>query len=117
MPFASIPDSDPGNQGRGGNSADGGAGVEDTVAKALSLCGNHSVTVLTAAGKLADSPRPRKNRASENRHTVPANACAAPARLHTATASDINKAAAKPVEQLACKNNTCSIRHLECHNE
>ena len=36
------------------------------VASERSLCGNHSATVLIAAGKLPDSPSPRKKRAKPN---------------------------------------------------
>ena len=36
------------------------------VASERSFCGNHSATVLIAAGKLPDSPSPRKKRANPN---------------------------------------------------
>src|SRR6185437_12399976 len=41
------------------------------VAKARSSEGNHSVVALMAAGKLPDSPRPRKMRATQKPRTVP----------------------------------------------
>src|SRR5580698_1629638 len=40
------------------------------VARARSSEGNHSVVALIAAGKLPDSPRPRKMRAMQNPTTV-----------------------------------------------
>ena len=40
------------------------------VARARSSVGNHSVTALMAAGKLPDSPRPRKTRAMQKPATV-----------------------------------------------
>src|SRR5436190_21907319 len=44
------------------------------VASARSFFGNHSATVLIAAGKLPASPRPRKNRATPKPRTVVASA-------------------------------------------
>jgi hypothetical protein len=44
------------------------------VAKARSRRGNHSATVLIAAGKLPASPSPRRNRATPKPATLPASA-------------------------------------------
>src|SRR5215472_17501703 len=51
------------------------------VASARSLLGNHSATVLTAAGKLPASPTPSATRATPNPSGVRARACAAAERL------------------------------------
>src|SRR5262245_5675028 len=40
--------------------------LKSPVANARSRCGNHSATVLIAAGKLPDSPRPSANRTAMN---------------------------------------------------
>src|SRR4051812_36809130 len=56
------------------------------VAKARSPLGNQSATVLRAAGKLADSPRPRPKRAAANCKGVLASAWHMDAALQTATA-------------------------------
>src|SRR5438067_190184 len=45
------------------------------VAKARSRRGNHSATVLIAAGKFPDSPSPSANRAALNPAAVRASAC------------------------------------------
>ncbi len=58
------------------------------VVSALSFLGNHSATVFTAAGKLADSPIPSKNRARENVNTLLAAAWAMLAILHNVTAKE-----------------------------
>src|SRR6185436_1483642 len=66
-----------------------GAKIEPTFEPALnipvatdrSFGGNHSVTVLIAAGKLPASPRPSATRATPNPKTVRINACAIAARL------------------------------------
>ena len=52
------------------------------VAKARSLRGNHSATVLIAAGKLPASVTPRAARATENPNTLLAAACKTAAILH-----------------------------------
>ena len=52
------------------------------VANARSLRGNHSATVLMAAGKLPDSPSPSAKRAITKPTTLSANACAAAANDH-----------------------------------
>ena len=54
------------------------------VASERSLCGNHSATVLMAAGKLPDSPSPRKKRAMPNSKTVLASAWPIAERLQMA---------------------------------
>ncbi|OQB94896.1 MAG: hypothetical protein BWX84_00108 [Verrucomicrobia bacterium ADurb.Bin118] len=56
-------------------------------AKARSRRGNHSAVVLTAAGKLPDSPKPSKNRAMPKPNGVRASACPAAARLHSTSAT------------------------------
>src|SRR5260221_2002699 len=40
--------------------------LNNPVANARSRCGNHSATVLIAAGKLPDSPSPSRNRTTRN---------------------------------------------------
>ncbi len=50
--------------------------LNSPVAKALSFLGNHSATLFTAAGKLADSPNPRAKRADTKPITLLAVACA-----------------------------------------
>src|SRR5205823_7399226 len=57
------------------------------VASARSHFGNHSATVLIAAGKLPDSPSPSPNRAAPNVTALFARPCDIAATLHTATAS------------------------------
>src|SRR6185437_11653440 len=57
------------------------------VANARSRRGNHSATVLMAAGKLPDSPNPRKKRASANPTTVRTSAWLMAARLQMQIAS------------------------------
>ena len=57
------------------------------VARARSFFGNHSATVLIAAGKFPASVMPSANRATPNPSTEPASACAIDARLHVATNS------------------------------
>ncbi len=57
------------------------------VAKARSLRGNHSATVLIEAGKFADSPRPRTKRATPKPNADRANAWAMEARLQTTMAT------------------------------
>ena len=54
------------------------------VASERSHCGNHSAVVLMAAGKLPDSPMPRKARAMPNCMTVFASEWPIADRLHTA---------------------------------
>src|ERR1700735_5330853 len=49
--------------------------LEIPVASERSRCGNHSVTVLIAAGKLPDSPSPRQPRAIPNSNALLASAC------------------------------------------
>ena len=56
------------------------------VASARSDFGNHSATVLIAAGKLPDSPRPRPNRAAPNVRALVARPCDIAATLHAPTA-------------------------------
>ena len=51
------------------------------VASARSRLGNHSATVLIAAGKFPASPSPSANRAAENPLTVRTIACAIAAML------------------------------------
>jgi hypothetical protein len=53
------------------------------VAKALSFFGNHSATLLMAAGKLPPSPRPSVILATTNPGVLPAKECAIAAMLHT----------------------------------
>ena len=53
------------------------------VANARSFLGNHSATVLMAAGKLPDSPMPRAKRAKAKPVTLAASACAAAASDQT----------------------------------
>src|SRR5688572_26359538 len=53
------------------------------VANARSFFGNHSATVLTAAGKFPASPMPKAKRAAANPHTLLAKAWAAAANDHT----------------------------------
>src|SRR5450759_426995 len=60
--------------------------LKSPVAKALSFLGNHSATLFTAAGKLADSPNPRAKRAVAKQPTPLAAACAMPEILHTTIA-------------------------------
>ena len=54
------------------------------VASERSFCGNHSATVLIAAGKFPDSPSPRKKRAKPNSIAVLASAWPIEERLQTA---------------------------------
>ena len=56
------------------------------VARARSDFGNHSATVLIAAGKLPDSPRPRPKRAAPKVSALVARPCDIAATLQTATA-------------------------------
>src|SRR4029079_14751115 len=57
--------------------------LKTPVANARSFRGNHSATVLIAAGKFPDSPRPSANRAAANCPPVRANAWAAAANDQT----------------------------------
>ena len=54
------------------------------VASERSFCGNHSATVLIAAGKLPDSPSPSRKRAKPNSRTVLASAWPMAERLQVA---------------------------------
>src|SRR5436309_15971852 len=55
------------------------------VASARSAFGNHSATVLIAAGKLLDSPSPSANRAEPEGNALDARPCAIAATLHAPT--------------------------------
>ncbi len=57
------------------------------VAKARSRSGNHSATVLIAAGKLPASPSPRKNRAMPKPSKLPTSAWLIAATLQTQIAT------------------------------
>jgi hypothetical protein len=59
--------------------------LNSPVARARSCTGNHSATVLTAAGNLPPSVRPSQARATLNPVTVRAAACPIAARLQKAT--------------------------------
>src|SRR5262252_74903 len=54
------------------------------VARARSLFGNHSATVLIAAGKFPDSPSPSAKRATPKPNAVLTKECEIAARLQTA---------------------------------
>src|ERR1022692_4546736 len=56
--------------------------LNNPVARARSRWGNHSATVLTAAGKLLASPPPSAQRATPNPKAELSSPCAAAATLH-----------------------------------
>ena len=102
------------------------------VAKARSRFGNHSATVLIAAGKLPASPSPSRNRISmkpatlveyprpnqlstpaANGPTTGASAWPAAARLQTTIAMREPGPRAKPIDQPARNRQANRIRELE----
>ena len=62
--------------------------LKTPVARARSRFGNHSATVLMAAGKLPASPSPRRKRAQPKPNAEAARPCSMAATLHHPSASE-----------------------------
>src|SRR5258708_26817299 len=70
------------------------------VARARSFLGNHSATVLIAAGKLPDSPKPRAKRTTPKPSTLRTKGCAVAARLHIPLAGEYPVRGPTPCDKL-----------------
>lgn len=75
---------DPGDQQRRHDRADHRARIIKSGGQRRSFCGNHSATVLLAAGKLPDSPTPSRARAIAKPAVPVAKPCSTAAMLQTA---------------------------------